>query len=272
MTKNLALSRSYVPSRHGLLHVVESGVGQPVLFLHQTPRSWDEYRDVLPLVAPYARALAMDTVGFGESARPDGQFSIEMFADGVEDVLTALATEDAVLVGHHTGGVVAMEVAARRPELVGGLVLSGTPYVDAPRRSRVSVAPPIDLVAVKEDGGHLAELWARRSGFYPPDRPDLLNRFVADALRVIDRVEEGHEAVNRYRMEDRIKEVRARTLILCGEFDDYSLPDVPKLEAGLADAGHQIIPGTGVAAVDHRPEEFANAVLGFLNSLPTRER
>lgn len=266
------VTKDYVPSRYGPLHVVESGSGRPVLFLHQTPRSWDEYRDVLPLVAPHARALAMDTVGFGESARPAGQFSIEMFADGVQDLISALSLRDVVLVGHHTGGLVAMEVAAQRAELVSGLVLSGTPYVDGPRRLRVATAPPIDHVTVQDDGRHLPELWQRREAFYPAGRPDLLNRFVADALRVIDRVEEGHEAVNRYRMEDRISAVRAPTLILCGEFDDYSLPDIPKLEAGLVDARRQIISGTGVAAVDHRPREFADAVLDFLKSLPAEGR
>lgn len=268
------LTKGYAPSRYGPLHVVEAGAGRPVLFLHQTPRSWDEYRDVLPLVAPNARALAMDTVGFGESARTSAEFSIEMFADGVEDVLGALSLRDVVVVGHHTGGLVAMEVAVRRPDLVSGLVLSGTPYVDGPRRSRVAVAEPIDHVTVKADGGHLPELWQRREKFYPADRPDLLNRFVADALRVVDRVEEGHEAVNRYRMEDRIAEVKAPTLIVCGEFDTYSLPDIEKLEAGLTQARHvrhQVIPGTGVAAVDHRPQEFADAVLDFLRHLPAEE-
>ncbi|RKN12804.1 alpha/beta fold hydrolase [Streptomyces radicis] len=259
--------KRYVDSRHGQLHVVESGAGRPVLFLHQTPRSWDEYRDVLPLVAPHARALAMDTVGFGESARPTAAFSVEMFADGVEDVLDALSLRRVVLVGHHTGGVIAVEVAARRPDLVHGLVLSGTPYVSAERRARVALAPPIDLVEVEDDGSHLAELWARRRDFYPRERPDLLNRLVADALRVIDRVEEGHEAVNRYRMEERVSAVEAATLILCGELDGYSLPDVPRLERRLAHARSLIIPGTGVAAVDHRPQDFARAVLDFVREL-----
>lgn len=259
--------KGYVPSRHGQLHMVEAGAGQPVLLLHQTPRSWDEYREVLPLLAPHVRAVAMDTLGFGESARPAERFTIEMFADGVEDLIAALSLRDVVLVGHHTGGVVAMEMAARCPDLVRGLVLSGTPYVDAPRRARVAQAPPIDRVAVAGDGSHLPALWARRGAFYPAGRPDLLNRFTADALRIIDRVEEGHEAVNRYRMEDRIQAVRAPALVVCGADDSYSLPDVPKLTAGLADARWQLLPGAGVAAVDQQPEEFSRAVLGFLDDL-----
>ena len=256
--------KGYVPSRFGPLHYIEHGDGVPVLLLHQTPRSCDEYRDVLPLIGSSARAIAMDTLGFGASARIDEPFSIELFADAVDDLLDALSIDRPVMVGHHTGGVIALEVAARHPDRIRGLVLSGVPYVDAARRARVSLAPPIDHVEVHEDGSHLAELWARRSAFYPPDRPDLINRFIADALRVIDRVEEGHQAVNRYRMEERIASVTARALVVCGELDSYSLPDIPRFLEHLDDARTTVIEGTGVTAVDHRPDEFGRLVAEFV--------
>ena len=35
------------------------------------------------------------------------------------------------VVGHHTGGVIAIELAARAPERVASLTLSSTPYTDA---------------------------------------------------------------------------------------------------------------------------------------------
>lgn len=256
--------KGYAPSRFGQLHYVEVGEGHPVLFLHQTPRSWDEYRDVLPVVGRHHRAIAMDTVGFGASARPAEPFSVEMFADGVEDLLDALGVGAITLVGHHTGGVVALEVAARLQERVTALVLSGVPYVDGARRERVSRRAPVDHVEVRADGSHLQELWNRRSGFYPADRPDLLGRLVADALRVVDRVEEGHLAVNRYRMEERIGLVTAPTLVVCGELDEFSLPDLPTLAATIANAQARVLPGTGVASVDHCPGLFAETVLDFL--------
>lgn len=259
--------KRYVDSRFGQLHVVEAGAGRPVLLLHQTPRSWDEYRDVLPLLAGRCRAVAMDTVGFGASARVTEPFGIELFADGVADVLTALDLDDVLLVGHHTGGVVALEVAARRDPRVSGLVLSGVPYVDAPRRARVSQAPPIDHVVPAADGSHVLELWSRRRAFYPADRPDLLDRLTRDGLGVLDRVEEGHQAVNRYRMEDRVGLVAVPTLVLCGAEDDYSLPDVPRLVEGLTGAPATrtaVLPGTGVPSADHRPDLFAAAVLDEL--------
>ncbi len=265
-----AITKGYADSRFGQLHYAACGEGDPVLLLHQTPRSWDEYRDVLPLLGRDRRAIAMDTLGFGASARTSEAFSIELFADAVEDLLDALGLARVSIVGHHTGGVVAIEVAARRGTAVESLVLSGVPYVDGPRRARVAGAPPIDHVVPAADGSHLAELWNRRKPFYPEDRPDLLARLVADGLRVVDRVEEGHRAVNAYRMEERAPLVRSRTLVLCGEEDTYSLPDVPQLCAAIPGAVSGVLAGTGVPSVDHRPDLFAETVAAFLDTAPAQ--
>lgn len=257
--------RRYVDTRLGQLHMAECGHGAPVLFLHQTPRSWHEYAGVLPIVGQRARAMAMDTVGFGQSAKVDSPWSIELFADGVEALLDALELPSVTLVGNHTGAVVAVEVAARSPERVSGLVLCGMPYVDEARRRRVRARPPIDHVDPRPDGGHLTELWSRRRDFYAPGEERFLSRFVADALEVIDRVEEGHVRVNEYRMELRLPLVRARTLVVCGAEDRYSLPDVPTLTRLLNCPG-VVIEGGGVALPEQRPEAFAREVLAFVEA------
>jgi pimeloyl-ACP methyl ester carboxylesterase len=257
----------YAYSPFGQIHYVEAGSGEPVLLLHQTPRSVDEYRDVVPLLGRSFRAIAMDTLGFGASARPQQAWSIELFASGVLSLMDALGLERAALVGHHTGGVIAMEVAVANPERVSALVLSGTPYVDAERRRLVSGSrPPIDEVAPSTDGSHLTALWQRRMGFYPPQSGDLLTRFVADALKVLDRVEEGHRAVNAYHMEERIGHITVPTLVTCGAQDEFSGPDVGKLVSRINGAVHTFIADTGVAAVDHKPAQFAAVVEAFLTS------
>lgn len=65
-----ALRFAYADTPLGQLHYAEGGEGTPVLLLHQTPRSWDEFREVLPLLATRRRAIAMDMYGFGMSAKP----------------------------------------------------------------------------------------------------------------------------------------------------------------------------------------------------------
>lgn len=255
--------RGFVETPDGAIHYRRAGRGRPVLCLHQTPRSSDEYRDVLPLLGRELDAIAMDTIGYGDSYHPARPCGIEDYARGVLALLDGLALGRVALVGHHTGAVVALEVAAVAPKRVERLVLSASPYVDAEDRERRRTRPPIDEVAVREDGGHLAELWRRRQAFYPRGRPDLLTRFVVDALRAKD-PEEGHRAVSAYRMEERVGRIRCPTLLVCGTDDPFSFPRQAALARAIPNAPTVSIPGGTVAMVDQMPEAFAAAVLPFL--------
>src|SRR5947209_11884013 len=178
-----AVERSFVEVPAGVVHYAACGSGDPVLLLHQTPRSWDEYRDVLPLLGRDFRAIAMDTLGFGDSDRPAGEPSIELWAEGALALLDALEEPRAAIVGHHTGAAIAVEMAASAPARVSALVLSACPFVDAARRAKHHGTRVIDDVEARTDGSHLTELWARRQPFYPADDIDLLQRFTIDALR-----------------------------------------------------------------------------------------
>lgn len=262
--ESLVVQRGFANTPEGQIHYAAVGSGRPVVLLHQTPRSWDEYREVLPLLGGKFRAIAMDTVGFGDSYRPVRPASMETYARAVVRFMDVMGIGSAALVGHHTGGCIAVEVAASHPERVDKLVLSSTPYVDAADRERRRARPPIDQVETREDGGHLGELWRRRMAFYPKGRPELLTRFVRDALTVWERVEEGHHAVNRYRMEDRTPLIRAPTLVLCGTEDPFSYPRMIPLARSIKGATTAELKGGMVPMVDQMPEEFARVIMEFL--------
>jgi pimeloyl-ACP methyl ester carboxylesterase len=257
------LRRTFVPTGAGLLHVASCGDGLPVLLLHQTPRSWDEYRDVLPRLGRHVRAIAMDTPGFGDS--PAGAApSIEAWAEAALALLDALGLAQACLVGHHTGAVIALEAAARAPDRVAALVLSSCPMVDAPRRDHHARGTPVDTVTRSADGAHLLQLWRGRQAFYPDGDIDLLERFVADALRAGPMAAEGHRVVNRYRMEDRIGLVRAPTLVIAATGDPHAYPAAPRVAAVIAGAELVEIAGGTVPLPDAMPAAFSAAILEFL--------
>jgi pimeloyl-ACP methyl ester carboxylesterase len=261
----IRIKRGFADTPNGQIHYAEAGIGKPVLLLHQTPRSWDEYRDVLPILGEKYRALAMDTIGFGDSYRLEKEGSIETYASGVVDFLDAMSIDRTSLVGHHTGGVIAIEVAATHPKRVDKLVLSSTPYVDAKEREKRKMRPPIDAVTDKLDGSHLMELWQKRMPFYPKEQPELLRRFVTDALKVGDRLEDGHLAVGRYRMEEKVSLIQAPTQVITGSEDPFSFPMVKALSRGIKGCQTKVIQGGMVPMVDQMPENFANAVMAFLD-------
>jgi pimeloyl-ACP methyl ester carboxylesterase len=254
----------YADTSRGQVHYAECGTGPPVLLLHQTPRSWDEYREVLPLLARTHRAIAMDTIGFGASA-PVEDHSIETYAATAVEFLDALGLPEVALVGHHTGGVVAVEVAARAPERVSALVLSSTPYVDEDARKARADRPPIDAVEPDPDGAHLAELWSRRRPYYPQGRPDLLSRFVRDALALGEDVERGHEAVARYRMEDRIGLIGCPVLCVGASADPFVFPDLRILSSQLNTATVAVIEGGMIPLMEQRSSEVCELIARFLS-------
>lgn len=258
------VKKGYADTALGQIHYVVAGFGPPVLLLHQTPRSWDEYRDVIPVLATRFRTYAMDTIGFGESDRPSGPSTVESFGDGVLAFMAAIGLERASIVGHHTGGVIAVQIAANHPGRVDKLVLSGTTCVDEEGRRRAAEWPPIDEVTFSPDGSHLMELWRKRQDYYPRDRPDLLQRLVIDGLKVLDRVEDGHVAVDTFHMEELLPRISCPTLLMCGTEDWAAFPDLPRLAAYLPHAKVVEVAGTGVPMVDHVPDQFAAIVMDFL--------
>jgi len=261
------ICRAYARVPHGQLHYAECGdaAAPAVLLLHQSPRSWAEYHAVLPLLGARYRAIAMDTAGFGASDPLPGAPSIEVWAGAAVQLLDALGLARAHVVGHHTGGVIAAELAARHGDRVGALVLSSTPFTDAAFRRARAARPPIDAVEFSADGAHLAALWRQRHAFYPADRPDLLHAFVLDALKVHD-VEAGHRAVAAYRIEDRIASIRQPTLLICASDDPFAAPHAAEWLAHLPQAKVVDIAGGMVPLPDQLPQAFADAVLHFLDA------
>ncbi|MDM0077722.1 alpha/beta hydrolase [Variovorax sp. J2P1-59] len=265
----MKIRRAFADLSAGQVHYAECGDpdAPAVMLLHQSPRSWVEYREVLPLIGSHYRAIAMDTAGFGDSEAGGLPASIEQWAGVARELLDALGIERADVVGHHTGGVIAVELAAAFPERVRGLVLSSTPFTHEAFRLARAGRPPIDEVEASEDGTHLAALWQRRQGFYPANRPDLLQAFVLDALKASGGPEDGHRAVAAYRMEDRIHRIAHPTLIIRATDDPFASLHAAELCEQLSNARIVEIEGGMVPLPDQLPGPFAQAVLEFLETL-----
>jgi pimeloyl-ACP methyl ester carboxylesterase len=260
------VTRSFIPVPAGTIHVAQSGSGRPVLLLHQTPRSWDEYRDVLPILGERFHAIAMDTIGFGDSSKPAGPEpdTVEMWAEVAMSLLDVLGVDRTSVVGHHTGAVIATEIAASYPDRVDKLILSAPAYIDEEHRRLYGDKPPVDDVERKLDGSHLVELWAMRAPFYPPSI-DLLERFIIDALKAGDRAGGGHTTVARYdAMETQLPKITAPTLIIRPTEDPFGTAEVAKLAPHMPAARLVDLPGGMIPAPDQLPEEFARLVTEFL--------
>ena len=81
------------------------GTGQPVVFSHGWPLNADAWDDQLMFVASHGyRAIAHDRRGHGRSSQSWDGNDMDTYADDLAAVIEQLDLNDAVLVGHSTGG------------------------------------------------------------------------------------------------------------------------------------------------------------------------
>jgi non-heme chloroperoxidase len=123
------LKNKQVHLGHGL-HLQYSVAGRkdapPILFIHGVTDSSHSWSTVMPLLSDQYRVYAPTLRGHGDSDKPAGSYSIPVFADDMIAFMDKLGIEQAVVVGHSLGSLVASQLASVYPQRVSKLVLIGT--------------------------------------------------------------------------------------------------------------------------------------------------
>jgi haloalkane dehalogenase len=91
------------------------------LFLHGNPTSSYIWRNIIPGVSHAARCIGPDLVGFGQSGKPEIEYRFADHARYLDAFIDALGITKAYLVAQDWGTALALDLAARRPDLVTGL-------------------------------------------------------------------------------------------------------------------------------------------------------
>ena len=102
---------------------VDTGAGDPMVFLHGNPTSSYLWRNVIPHVEGLARCLAPDLLGMGQSGKsPSGSYRFVDHALYLDAWFEGLGlTANVTLVGHDWGSALAFHWAHRHPERVKGI-------------------------------------------------------------------------------------------------------------------------------------------------------
>ncbi|MFI6484837.1 alpha/beta fold hydrolase [Nonomuraea sp. NPDC050663] len=238
-----------------------SGDGPAVLLLHSgvcDRRMWDG--QVQPLVAAGYRVVRPDLRGFGDSPLPPHQFDN---AEDVAGLLEYLNIRQVTLVGSSYGGEVALEVAARWPGLVDGMVLLSS--------ALPGHTPSFELQLVGEREEALVEAGDLRGAA----------QLMVDTWLGPDADAAAREAVVRMQMRayelqlaadgDRAKNafdlgaIKAHCLVVSGthDLDDFR-QIATHLTSQLADAYYVELPWAAHLPSMERPSATADLLIGFL--------
>lgn len=207
---------------------------------------------------PGYRVYAPDLPGHGKSEKI-GQQSIEGYADAVLEWLEAVGIHRVVLVGHSMGSAIAMWLAIYRPEQVMGLGLVGA-------GARLRVAPLL-LENAASQTTFLTAVQLSVAWSFSPQAPESLVEIAAKRMaEVRPSVFYGDLlACDGFDVMERVCEIQAPTLIVCGE-DDRMTPSryAHFLANNIPKAILKTIPEAGHMVMLEKPDEVASTLTEFL--------
>jgi len=262
------------------LYFKDWGAGQPLVFSHGWPLCSDAWEDQMVFLASHGyRCVAHDRRGHGRSSQPWTGNDMDTYAADLDELVTALNLNNAVHVGHSTGGGEALRYAVRHGRgRVAKLVM-------------IAAVPPIMLKTATNPGGLSIEVFdqirsavaADRSQFfkdlsgpfYGANRPGsqvsggLRDTFWLQAMmgglkNELDCV----KAFSETDFTEDLKSVDVPTLILQGD-DDQIVPyeDSSKLQATLVKGStYKIYPGAAHGMCSTEKDKVNADLLTFIRA------
>jgi pimeloyl-ACP methyl ester carboxylesterase len=219
---------------------------ETVLLLHGGMSNSDLLFDAFgdELAARY-RVVAFDRRGHGYTADTPAPFHYEDMGAETIEVLGAVVGGPAHLVGWSDGGIIALLVGMRRPDLVGRLVVIGANY-------HFDGALPLEIPEDSPVAAEMFEAYAARSPDGAEHFGEIFPRFMAMVT-----------AEPTWTVDD-LATVTAPTLVMAGDDDLIRLTHTAELYEALPAGQLSIVPATSHALPLERPAEVARIILDFL--------
>ena len=246
------------------------GSGEPLLFSHSFTSDSSMWTMQIPAFRQRFQFITYDIRGQGKSDSPAGEYSIDLFAEDLYQLVRHLGLQKFILGGLSIGGMIACHFALAHQDMLKALILADT-----------AAAPP-DVPLIKNPAPfiHIAETQGMEALADHTIDNKLLAPHLQENLYAVkeyrDRLMRNHVTgyVNGIRalsrMRDRTAElisIRIPTLIIVGEWDTPFLKPSEVLQQKIPHAKLATIPQAGHLTNIEQPRLFNAAVLEFLEKI-----
>jgi pimeloyl-ACP methyl ester carboxylesterase len=244
------------------------GDGPPIVLVHGATSDSRMWQPQLAALADEFTVAAWDEPGAGQSSDVPPDFGLADYADCLAAVIDDIGLGPAHVAGLSWGGTVALELYRRHPGLVASLILADT-------YAGWKGSLPAEEVEARIQG--VRQAVAAPAGSFDPTLPGL---FAGDPpAEFVPLLEAMGRDVRSASMKTALTvmaeadlcgvlpQVAVPTLLIWGEFDARSpLYVAEQFEQAISGSKLTIIEGSGHVSNLERPEEFNEAVRGFVRA------
>jgi pimeloyl-ACP methyl ester carboxylesterase len=249
----------------------QQGAGEPLILIPYLAADYACYAFQVAEYAKYFTCISVDPRGAGETDKPAGEYSTQLFADDVAGFMEALGLERAHIAGLSLGAATGMWLAARYPHKVKSLSLhSGwtktDPFIKTAVEGWQVMAKALGSVTEMVILGifpwcFTPELYAAK-----PDYIQSLASFVRGRpAQPVEAFVQQSNAVIAHDVEAHLGQIKAPTQITFGRHDQVtSTRFADRLMNNIQGAELVVFEGCAHAPIYERVEEFNQKTLEFL--------
>jgi len=266
------VSSDLAPTRDGTrigytLHGDKSATNRIVL-VHSVAMDREFWRPVAERLARKAAVLTYDCRGHGASDKPDGPYTVELFAEDLDELMNHVGWPSALVAGASMGGMVALAFAAIFPKRTAALGLIDTTawYGSDAAKNWAERADK----AVRSGLSSLIEFQTTRwfGDKFRADNPDVLKRCVDIFLKNdVQAYVEACRMLGKADMRNALPRLKMPTAVVVGE-EDYAAPPA------MAQALHDGIEGSTYKLLSKArhltPLEMPDVIAAELEALMAR--
>lgn len=177
ISEELSIPRHSVDVLGSQMSYLETGSGEPVLFIHGNPTSAYLWRNIMPYVADDHRAIAIDLIGMGHSGKPDIAYSYEDHYRYLAAFIDKLGLEGITLVAHDWGAALAWDFARQNPGRIKRIAfMEGVLPPSFPIPSYEAMGPTGEALRALRDPEQGRELVIGQNMFVEQMLPGFVNR------------------------------------------------------------------------------------------------
>jgi pimeloyl-ACP methyl ester carboxylesterase len=236
------MSKTLQASDGSRIGLIAACPGAPLVLLHGVGMCAEAWAPQIAAFAATRQVIALDLPGHGRTDALKGAPTLADYVAWAARAIAGLDLGPVALAGHSMGALIALGTAIEHPHLVERVALLNPVHKRGPAAREAVLCRARELAQGRSDPEAPLARW-----FAPHEAPEVRDR-VGGWLRAVDA--DGYAATYAAFAEgdavyaDRIGEVRCPTLVLTGEHDANSSPDMTcAIAAGIGNARAVVIAG-----------------------------
>jgi pimeloyl-ACP methyl ester carboxylesterase len=255
------------------MHYEQQGGGEPLVLIPYLTADNACYAFQIPDYSKHFTCISVDLRGAGESDKPEGVYSTEMFADDVAALMRAIGLDAAHIFGVSLGAAAGIWLAAKYPERVKSLSLhsgwhKSDEYIETVLRGWQVMARAMNSVSEMVIQGIFPWCFTPELYVQKPDYIRSLSDFVRSRpTQPVDAFIRQSDAVIAHDAEAQLRKINAPTQITFGRHDTVtSTRFAEPLKNGIRRSELHIFEDCSHAPLYEDVAAFNERTLAFLRS------